>query len=29
VREFERRIKREHDANCKCSLHAQPHHSSA
>lgn len=30
VREFERRIKREHDANCKCSLHAiNPQHSSA
>lgn len=29
VRDFERRIKREHDAKCKCSLHANSHHTSA
>jgi hypothetical protein len=29
VRDFERRIKREHDANCKCSLHANSQNSSA
>ncbi|CAF1251245.1 unnamed protein product [Adineta ricciae] len=29
VKEFERKIKRDHDASCKCSLHSRPFHSSA
>ncbi|CAF1208993.1 unnamed protein product [Adineta steineri] len=29
VKEFERKLKREHDANCKCSLHAKPFQSLA